>query len=293
MLRILHAHNCRAIAITSGFCCAAKPLTTATAIGTIDGLAVMHRSRGRMSNLPAAVKIRIRQIAICTDDIWPVETAVAQQLEVTPVHRDKPSAPIWMYNSVIAVGQTFLEILQPERDSAPTQKFLDKQGGPGGYMLLLQVDDLEAARNRAEAAAVRVVMDAPKRSYHGVTGAAIHLHPGDTGGVLTSFDWMEDWDSWAWGGQAWPWHQRTDVVSGIVGAEISCQDPTKVAERFSQIIGRSVDNNGRMDLDESYINFVQSDTDQRDRLTAIDLLATDRSRVGERFEYARTKLRLV
>ena len=108
-----------------------------------------------------------------------------------------------MYNSVIAVGNTFLEILQPERTSAPTQKFLNKQGGPGGYMLLLQVDDLDAARTRAEAAKVRVVMDAPKRKYHGVTGAVVHLHPADTGGVLTSFDGMEEWESRVWGGQAW------------------------------------------------------------------------------------------
>ena len=247
-----------------------------------------------MSELPQSAKrIRIRQIALCTDDIWPVETAVAQQLEVTPVHRDKPGAPIWMFNSVIAVGGTFLEILQPERATAPTQKFLDKQGGAGGYMLLLQVDDIEAARTRAEAANVRVVMDAPKRSYHGVTGAAIHLHPGDTGGVLTSFDWMEDWDSWAWGGQAWPWHQRTDVVSGIVGAEITSTDPSKVAQRFAEFIGRSVDAQGRMELDEGYINFVQGASDQRDRLTAVDMRATDRSRVGEVFEFARTKIRLV
>ncbi len=160
-------------------------------------------------------------------------------------------------------------------------------------MLLLQVDDIEAARTRAEAANVRVVMDAQKRSYHGVTGAAIHLHPGDTGGVLTSFDWMEDWDSWAWGGQAWPWHQRTDVVSGIVGAEITSADPSKVAQRFAEFIGRSVDAQGRMELDEGYINFVQGASDQRDRLTAVDMRATDRSRVGEVFEFARTQIRLV
>ncbi|MGB0998075.1 MAG: hypothetical protein ACPGXJ_07325 [Pseudomonadales bacterium] len=247
-----------------------------------------------MSNLPSpATKIRIRQIALCTEDIWPVETAVAQQLEITPVHRDKPGAPIWMYNSVIAVGNTFLEILQPERASAPTQKFLDKQGGPGGYMLLLQVDDLDAARARAEAADVRIVMDAPKRKYHGVNGAAIHLHPGDTGGVLTSFDWMEEWDSWAWGGQAWPWHQRTDVVKGIVGAEISCANPKSVAERFSEFIGRSVDAKGRMELDESYINFVQGNAEERDRLTAIYMLAADDANRGKEFEFARTKIRLI
>ena len=247
-----------------------------------------------MRDLPSPVKkVRIRQVAICTDDIWPVERAVAQKLEVTPVHRDKPGAPIWMFNAVIAVGDTFLEILQPERDTAPTQKFLDKQGGPAGYMLLLQVDDIEIARARAEAANVRVVMDVPKRKYHGVTGAAIHLHPGDTGGVLTSLDWMEEWDSWAWGGEAWPWHKRTEVVDGIVGVEITSSDPSRVAQRFSEFIGRPADAERRIELDQSYIEIAQGAANQRDRLTAIDVLATDRSRAGEVHEFARTKVRFV
>ncbi len=246
-----------------------------------------------MADLPAPAKrIRIRQIAICCPDIWPVESEVTRTLEVTPVHRDKPGAPIWMRNSVLAVGNTFLEILQPEREEAPTTKFLQKQGGAGGYMLLLQVDDHDAARDRAEAAGVRIVMDMPKRDYHGTTGASIHLHPADTGGVLTSLDWMEDWDAWAWGGAAWPWHQRTDVVSGIVGAEIACADPDAVTERFAAFVGRPA--TGRtMALDEGEVRFVPSSAGQRDRLTGIDMTATDRDRVGEAFEFGRTTIRLV
>jgi hypothetical protein len=248
----------------------------------------------KMSELPAAAgRIRIRQIAICAPDIWPVETAVARTLEITPVHRDKPSAPIWMFNAVMPVGDTFLEILQPERPSAPTQKFLEKQGGAAGYMLILQVDDLAKARARAEAARIRVVLDMPPREYHGVQGAAIHLHPGDTGGVLTSFDWMADWESWAWAGAAWPWHRRTRVVSRIVAAEISSSNPDRVAKRFSELTGRTLDSNRTIALDEGQIRFVHGPPDARDRLTGIDMSATDRSRVGETYEFARTVVRLV
>jgi hypothetical protein len=247
-----------------------------------------------MSELPPPPsQIRIRQIAICTPDIWPVETEIARTLEVTPVHRDKPSAPIWMFNSVIAMGNTFLEVLQPERAAAPTQKFLDKQGGAAGYMLILQVDDLAKARARAEAAGVRVVLEMPHREYHGVTAQAVHLHPGDTGGVLTSFDWMQDWDSWAWAGQAWPWHTRTDVVSKIVAAEISSANPDAVAARFAEFIGRPVDGDRSIALDDSCIRFVEGPVGSRDRLSGIDLIATDRARVGETHEFARTVMRFV
>jgi hypothetical protein len=247
-----------------------------------------------MTNLPPApARIRIRQIALCTPDIWPVETAVAETLKVPTVHRDKPGPPIWMFNAVMAIGNTFLEILQPERDEAPTSKFLAKQGGEAGYMLLLQVDDLDKARARAQAAGIRIAMDMGDGERHGTRAAAIHLHPGDTGGVLTSFDWMADWDAWAWGGAAWPWHQRTNVVSAITGAEISSANPGKVAERFAEFIGREVDDDGVMALDDSYIRFVKGADGGRDRLTGIDLKATDRSRVGETFEFARTRFNLV
>ena len=247
-----------------------------------------------MSNLPPAPEqIRIRQIAICAPDIRPVEREVERALDITPAHRDRPGAPIWMFNGVFVVGDTFLEILQPERAEAPTQKFLEKQGGAAGYMLILQVNDLAKARARAEAAKVRVVMDMPVREYHGVKGGGIHLHPGDTGGVLTSFDWMEDWDSWAWAGQAWPWHRRTDVVSGMVAAEISSTDPDRVANRFSELLGRALDDDRSIGLDGTRIRFVEGPTGSRDRLTGIDMTATDRARVGETFEFARTLVRLV
>ena len=241
-----------------------------------------------MSNLPPAPEqIRIRQIAICTPDIRPVEREIERALDITPAHRDRPGAPIWMFNGVFAVGNTFLEILQPERPEAPTQKFLEKQGGAAGYMLILQVNDLAKARARAEAADVRIVMDMPLREY------GIHLHPGDTGGVLTSFDWMEDWDSWAWAGRAWQWHRRTDVVSGIVAAEIASIDPDRVGNRFAELLGRNLEDDRSIALDDTRIRFVEGPAGSRDRLTGIDMTAADRSRVGESFEFARTVVRLV
>lgn len=247
-----------------------------------------------MTTLPAAPeRIRIRQIALCAPDIRPVERAVEAALDITPVHRDAPGPPIWMYNGVFPVGDTFLEILQPERPEAPTRKFLDKQGGAAGYMLILQVDDLERARARADAAGVRIVWDLPVREYHGVTGGAIHLHPADTGGVLTSLDWMADWDSWAWAGRAWPWHQRTEVVSGIVGAEISAVAPERVAARFAELLGRDAGADATIALDGGRLRFVQAPADGRDRLTGIDMTASDRRRAGESFDFARTTVRLI
>ncbi len=247
-----------------------------------------------MSELPPApAKIRIRQIALCVPDIRPVERQVEQVLDITASHRDKPGPPIWMYNGVFPVGDSFLEILQPERPEAPTTKFLQKQGGPAGYMLILQVDDLEKARARVDALNIRVAWDMEIAVRHGVNVGALHLHPSDTRGPLTSLDWVEDWDDWAWAGAAWKWHRRTDVVSGISAIEISSSDPAGVAARFAQLLGKEVSDDCAIALEETSIRFAQAPSGTRDRLTGIDMTSSDRSRVGESYEFARTLVRLV
>ena len=247
-----------------------------------------------MSELPPAPeRVRIRQIALCAPDIRPVERQAEQALDITAAQRDKPGPPIWMYNGVFPIGNTFLEILQPERPEAPTTKFLEKQGGSAGYMLILQVDDLEKARARVEALNIRVAWDMGVGIRHGVNAGALHLHPSDTGGPLTSLDWMENWDDWAWAGNAWQWHQRTDVVSGIVAAEIRSADPDRLAARFGELLGREVEGARSITLEDSIIRFVEGPEGSRDLLTGIDMVATDRSRVGETFEFARTVVKLV
>jgi hypothetical protein len=242
---------------------------------------------------PAPEKIRVRQIALCTPDIRPVERQVEQALDITASQRDKPGPPIWMYNGVFPVGNSFLEILQPERPEAPTTKFLEKQGGAAGYMLLLQVDDIEKARARVEALNIRIAWDMGISVRHGVKAGALHLHPSDTRGPLTSLDWMEDWDDWAWAGNSWQWHRRTDVVSGIAAAQISSADPDGVAARFAEMLGRDLEDDRSITLEETSVRFVEGPAGSRDLLTGIDMTATDRSRVGETFEFARTVVKLV
>ena len=119
------------------------------------------------------------------------------------------------------------------------------------------------------------------------------LRDSDTGGPLTSLDWVDDWDDWAWAGAAWKWHRRTDVVSGISAVEISSADPDGVAVRFAQLLGKEVSSDCSITLEETSIRFVQAPAGTRDRLTGIDMTSSDRSRVGESYEFARTLVRLV
>jgi catechol 2,3-dioxygenase-like lactoylglutathione lyase family enzyme len=240
--------------------------------------------------------IRIRQVALCTDDVWREEQEIVSTLGVAGVHRDPPNV-FEMCNVVFAVGDTFLEVLQPTADSAPSATFLSKRGGPGGYMLILQVDDLDAARARVDALGIRIAYDEPPASHHGVEAAAIHLHPADTGGAIISLDRMDPVDGWAWAGRAWRGHVHTNVVERIVGVELRSSDVEAVATRFATLVDRpcSIGDAGEwtIGLEDSIVRVVEGPSGERDQLTAVEMLATDRSTVGAVYVIAGTEIRLV
>ena len=79
----------------------------------------------------------------------------------------------------------------------------------------------------------------------------------------------------------------------MVAAEISSTNPDRVANKFSELLGRDLDDDRTIALDDSHIRFVEGPAGSRDRLTGIDMTATDRNRAGETFEFARTVVRLV
>lgn len=239
-----------------------------------------------------STSVRVRQVALCTDDIWREEQRIVADLGVAAVHRDPPNL-FKMRNSVFAVGDTFLEVLQPESDGAPSARFLARRGGPGGYMLIMQVDDLAAVRTRVATLGIRVVHDATPERVHGVDAAALHLHPGDTGGAIMSFDQMDPRDDWAWAGRSWRGHIHTDVVEAIVGVELTSADPDRLAHRFGRLVDRPVSAGGVIELDASRVSIVRGPSDEPDRLSAIEMRTRDRAGIGTTHVIAGTQIRLI
>jgi hypothetical protein len=198
-----------------------------------------------------------------------------------------------MRNSVFAVGDTFVEVLQPESDDAPSARFLARRGGPGGYMLIVQVDDLAAVRKRVDALGIRIVHDAEPAHVHGVIASALHLHPVDTGGAIMSFDQMDPADGWAWAGRSWRSHVHTDVVAAIVGVEFTSGDPGALAERFGRLVDRAVSADRVIELDGGRVTVVAGRPDEPDRLSAIEMRTGDPARIDTTHLVARTEIRLV
>src|SRR5205085_2800256 len=106
-------------------------------------------------------------------------------------------------------------------------RYLERRGAdPVGYMVIVQVDDLDATRKRAEDLGIRTVWRVDLDEIR-----ASHLHPKDTG-AITSVDQPTDPAAWLWGGPGW--EQR--AVPGRVKAVSIGADP----DRWSGLLDRGV-----------------------------------------------------
>lgn len=81
----------------------------------------------------------------------------------------------------IPVGESNVELVQPEAPDAPIAGFLEKRG-PGLHHICFEVDDIDSLCARLVAAGVRMIDSSPRPGAHGTRVAFIH--PTATGGVL-------------------------------------------------------------------------------------------------------------
>ncbi|WP_337185968.1 VOC family protein [Phenylobacterium sp.] len=198
--------------------------------------------------------MRLRQIALVGRDLEAARADIVAVLGLGGDYADPGVGKYGLHNAVWPVGDTFLEVVAPTQEGTTAGRLLDKRGGDGGYMVILQVRDLEGARARVAAAGVRVA-----DQFDGDGVAFTHLHPKDVGGAILSIDAMEPWERWHWGGPDWRDNVRTDVSTGIVGAELQAADPDAMSARWSEVLGRERRRDGgtwTIGLDGSELRFV-------------------------------------
>jgi len=227
--------------------------------------------------------MRLRQIALVGADLAACSADIAAVLGVVDPYDDPGVQKYGLKNAVFAVGHTFLEVVSPQQPGTTAGRLIDKRGGDGGYMVILQVRDLEAARRTAAEAGVRTV---EQLDFPGV--AATHLHPRDTGGAMISLDWMDPWERWEWGGPEWQANVRTSTSVAIIGAELQAEDPAAMAARWSQVLGiQAIDEDGWwIPLEGGQIRFVPLRDERGEGLAGFDVAVNDpaavRAVAGER-----------
>ncbi len=214
--------------------------------------------------------MRLRQVALVAHKLAPAVDQLTALLGVKVAYNDPGVGKFGLENAVIAIGDTFLEVVVPTGPGTTAGRLLDKRGGDGGYMVLLQVGDIKAARARLEQTGVRVIEQAEGAQY-----AMSHLHPKDIGGAIVSLDQMMPPAHWEWGGPDWESTVDTTVTTAITGVELQSDEPAAMAARWAQVLGQAITaDEDRIEIrlaDDSVIRFVRATDGRGDGVSAFDV----------------------
>lgn len=224
--------------------------------------------------------LRLRQVVWLASDLDAAEGTVSGLLGLKIAYRDPGVAAFGLANVVMPCGDQFVEIVSPTEEGTAAGRLLKKRFGDGGYMIILQTDDLEWVRARADELDMRIVHEAEGQLEGGPAIVGLHIHPSDVGGSLLSIDACEEPGEWPWAGPEWREAVDMSVVDAIVGIELQAADPDDVAQRWSALLDRPVDD-GLLKLDDADLRFVRANDGRGDGLRALDFRSRDRSRVGE------------
>ena len=213
--------------------------------------------------------IRLRQVVIVAGELDPVVDALCRTFDVEVGYRDPGVGEFGLVNALMPVGDQFVEVVSPQQEGTTAGRLLDRRGGDGGYMVIVQCDDLDRRRARMPELGVRVVWQHDRPDVRGT-----HLHPRDVGGAILSIDEARPPESWPWAGPEWQDHVRTSVVDAVVGVTVAADDPAAMAARWAEAIDARLDGPTAVRLDDAVITLVAAG-DRGEGVDGFDLRATD------------------
>lgn len=218
--------------------------------------------------------MRLRQVAAVAQELGPVTDDLCAVFGLEVSWNDPGLIAFGLSNVILPIGDTFLEVVTPVQAGTTAGRLLEKRNGDGGYMVIVQTEDLDVERARMQELGVRVVWSVAHDD-----AATIHLHPKDVGAAIVSLDTANPPDSWRWAGPGWRQKVRTDRVSEIVGVEVQAGDPESGAHRWADVFGKDVactdDGRYKIALDQGSIWFGASEDDRGDGVVGFVLQATD------------------
>ena len=228
------------------------------------------------------MQLRLRQICLVAYDLQPVVADLKSVFGLEVGHVDPGVGVFGLENSILPVGNSFLEVVAPIQSNTAAERYLKRRKGNGGYMVITQCDDLKPRQKRVKALGIRLVhlMD-----YDGFEG--MQLHPRDTGGAIFEIDWNEGFEQpdgpWWPAGKNWLPSKRTDVVSHFHAVELQSDDPSKLAQRWSDVaeIELQTNPNGQltMPLENATLRFVETTDGRGEGLGGIDLQVVNKTHI--------------
>jgi hypothetical protein len=182
------------------------------------------------------VTARLRHLVLATDDLAATTAAARTWLRVAPGIADAEAMLDFdLEHEILVLGSAYLEIVAPlgNRPELPGAKFLARHG-PGGYMLDLQVPDLEEILTEAAELGIEPVLrDIYRENY------ICQLHPRDFG-TLLEVDQITGGGDWHWDSEFSP-AERSAERALPVAAQLAVPDPAQMAHRWARVFGGGLD----------------------------------------------------
>lgn len=125
--------------------------------------------------------MRLDHIGIATEDVASFVDLYADLFGFERAHREEFGG---MNVSFLAVGDAYLEVLEPVEDGTAIAEYLDRSG-PGLHHVAFAVDDVGSALEAAREHGIDLIDESPRPGAWGHEVA--FLHPSSTGGVLVEF----------------------------------------------------------------------------------------------------------
>ena len=221
--------------------------------------------------------LRLRQIALVAQDLDRVVDEFRTRLGVEVAFNDPSVSTFGLRNAVMPVGNQFVEVVSPIQEGTAGGRYLERRGGDGGYMVILQADQHAGHRERVVDLGIRRVLEHQSDHY-----TIMQLHPADTGGSFLEIDEQvggEDMATGPWepAGPDWQKARRTEVVTGIAAAEVQSPDPARLAARWAEILdvpAVEVGAHHEIALDNATLRFVEATDGRGEGLGGIDVIAT-------------------
>ena len=214
----------------------------------------------------------LRQLVMVSNLRDPIVNNLRDLFDIKVSFNDPGVAHFGLENAVLPVGKDFLEVVSPVEENTTAGRYLNRRGGDGGYMVIIQVDDFFETQNIVKENNITVVWE----SEH-PEARAIHLHPKELGGAILSLDWMNPKESWKWAGPNWDKFVNTSIIKRFVGVEIQSDDPEGMKNKWQSVLRMPSENvsNRQIDLDNTWIRFVEDKDGRGPGVSAFCLEAND------------------
>ena len=214
----------------------------------------------------------LRQLVMVSSLRDPIVENLCNLFDIKVSFNDPGVGHFGLENAVLPVGTDFLEVVSPVEENTTAGRYLDRRGGDGGYMVIIQVDDFSEVQKTVKENNVTVVWE----SEH-PEARAIHLHPKEMGGAILSLDWMNPKESWKWAGPNWDQFVNTSAVKSFKGVEIQSDDPETMKNTWQAVLKAPSENvsDCQISLDNTWIRFVKDEDGRGPGVSAFCLEVND------------------